>query len=286
MVSSRAGQLTRAANQLRKGNVTGFLRTLSDQKSGARYAPRAHWRGSAIEGNFRRKWSSKRARAEPSQAWLEANFGWSPLVEDIHAAAEVLGSQPSVEYCTASAKDPPRWISKLYSYVKYDRPTGGPWGLLYDLKQDQYLEQISIRSGCIVRGVNPNAALLSGLGLTNPAYVAWDAVPFSFVVDWFIPIGSYLKSFDAFVGFDLGKEWTTVRRRAQRDYHYAYAYYGGGSLNNQNTSVATYVKRGTQIPAVPSPVNLQASFRPSLWTALTSLSLLQTTLGTLTRTKG
>jgi hypothetical protein len=29
------------------------------------------------------------------------------------------------------------------------------------------------------------------LGLTNPLNVAWELVPFSFVVDWFIPIGSF-----------------------------------------------------------------------------------------------
>jgi hypothetical protein len=44
----------------------------------------------------------------------------------------------------------------------------------------------------------------SELGLTNPLAVAWELVPFSFVVDWALPIGSFLNQIDASVG------WTFV----------------------------------------------------------------------------
>lgn len=32
------------------------------------------------------------------------------------------------------------------------------------------------------------------LGLQDPELVAWELVPFSFVCDWFIPIGNYLQA--------------------------------------------------------------------------------------------
>ena len=32
------------------------------------------------------------------------------------------------------------------------------------------------------------------LGLADPATVVWELIPYSFVVDWFIPIGSYLEN--------------------------------------------------------------------------------------------
>lgn len=51
--------------------------------------------------------------------------------------------------------------------------------------------------------LNPNVLLASNLGLTNPAMVAWDLVPFSFVVDWFLPVGKFLNSFDSHYGFSL-----------------------------------------------------------------------------------
>lgn len=37
-------------------------------------------------------------------------------------------------------------------------------------------------------------------GLINPAVLAWELIPFSFVVDWFAPIGNTLDALDAGVG--------------------------------------------------------------------------------------
>lgn len=34
----------------------------------------------------------------------------------------------------------------------------------------------------------------------NPLEVAWEAVPYSFVIDWMVPVGDYLSSLDALVG--------------------------------------------------------------------------------------
>lgn len=47
-----------------------------------------------------------------------------------------------------------------------------------------------------------NGALtyLNGIGLINPAEVAWEVMPWSFVVDWFLPIGNYIKSLSSEIG--------------------------------------------------------------------------------------
>lgn len=44
--------------------------------------------------------------------------------------------------------------------------------------------------------------MLSRIGLTNPAVLAWDVIPWSFVVNWVIPIGDWLESIDSTVGLD------------------------------------------------------------------------------------
>jgi len=74
-------------------------------------------------------------------------------------------------------------------------------------------------------------ANLDDWGITNPALLAWELVPYSFVVDWFYPVGDWLSQ----VGYSLGlyfvrgmrssvAEATTVRRykKAVAD---AYPYY-------------------------------------------------------------
>jgi len=41
---------------------------------------------------------------------------------------------------------------------------------------------------------------LSQMGLLNPAEVAWELTPWSFVVDWFVPVGNVLEALTARVG--------------------------------------------------------------------------------------
>ena len=50
---------------------------------------------------------------------------------------------------------------------------------------------------------SPGVALLSQLGLINPALIAWERVPYSFVVDWFVPVSSWLNSLTAASGYDF-----------------------------------------------------------------------------------
>jgi hypothetical protein len=46
---------------------------------------------------------------------------------------------------------------------------------------------------------------LQQLGITNPVGLIWELIPYSFIVDWFVPIGDYLSSLDRFLGKDFVK---------------------------------------------------------------------------------
>jgi len=46
--------------------------------------------------------------------------------------------------------------------------------------------------------------------LTNPALVAWELVPFSFVADWFVPIGSWLTAIAPLIGITPQDVFRTV----------------------------------------------------------------------------
>lgn len=53
--------------------------------------------------------------------------------------------------------------------------------------------------------------------LGNPASLAWEVVPFSFVVDWAIPIGDYLGSLDALKGVKQLHGTVTSKRDYRHD---------------------------------------------------------------------
>lgn len=87
------------------------------------------------------------------------------------------------------------------------------------------VEHISTgRKGAFVRlDMTPNVQFLSALGslgLTNPLDVAWEVLPFSFVVDWFIPIGNWLNVLDAMHGYRFRAGSWTLREELEGQGHF------------------------------------------------------------------
>jgi hypothetical protein len=54
------------------------------------------------------------------------------------------------------------------------------------------------------------------LGVINPLAIAWELYPFSFVIDWFVPIGSVLTAATATAGLEFVSGHTT--RSIQLEY--------------------------------------------------------------------
>jgi hypothetical protein len=57
---------------------------------------------------------------------------------------------------------------------------------------------------------NPNLYLASQLGFVNPAAIAWELVPFSFVVDWFVNVGEFLNNFTDLWGLTVTDPYTSI----------------------------------------------------------------------------
>lgn len=133
----------------------------------------------------RRTSSSKRV----SSAWLEYQYALMPLVYDVYGALEVL-------------KDGLRGDSLLFTV---QRTVGGPVDPdIFVWRSYPQVVSGSVRqSARVVFAGRMHATVLSAaaeLGLVNPWLVAWELVPFSFVVDWVLPIGNVLSSFTAPLG--------------------------------------------------------------------------------------
>jgi len=62
----------------------------------------------------------------------------------------------------------------------------------------------------------PSMPNLASWGLTNPAALAWELIPFSFVFDWLIPIGDWLSALDATVGLTFSDGSKSVKRNITR----------------------------------------------------------------------
>lgn len=164
---------------------------------------------SAVVNAFRRRDFRELARAFPlpkgwtskaksaADLWLELHFGWEPLIQDIYAGVMIL--QGPID-------DKPVWGKAFLWEDNFDRTDSAN----YYTVANQALRG-HVKCGCYVEVENPNLYKATSLGLVNPASVVWELVPFSFVVDWFIPVGDFLGSFTEFLGLKLSGRYTSYR---------------------------------------------------------------------------
>lgn len=93
------------------------------------------------------------------------------------------------------------------SYTTNLRPW--PESIIAKCWVDEKISQ-KFRVAAEVRITNPFAHTVDSIGVLNPALVLWEKVPFSFVVDWVLPIGSWLQQLPPLLGLDISNVYTTT----------------------------------------------------------------------------
>lgn len=78
------------------------------------------------------------------------------------------------------------------------------------------VQEMSCRWNVICEFSNELMQAASRTGLTSPAFALWDVVPFSFVVDWFVDVGSFLDNMDALFAVKRHASYITLKRVASR----------------------------------------------------------------------
>lgn len=186
MIASRSRQLMLAAKELKKFNLPQVVKTL---KLSA--APKGV--------------SAKKAFASN---WLEFSFGWSPLIMDIGACVDVLQKSLKEQYVRGSATSRRSQTDLSPPYAIYTPTAFNAASVQIGYERLTFSKQVSAQ-GCRVAVSNPNLFLANQLGFVNPATVAWELVPFSFVVDWFINVEQFLSSGTDFLGLTVEAPWST-----------------------------------------------------------------------------
>lgn len=175
MIENRALQLIRFTNAVRRLDVSAAAKALGL---------------SAHDPRLKRKKSKDPGPKQASNLWLEFHFGWSPLLNDIGNSISILQTPPPILVSRGRAK-------AFDSYTAGGNPSYlNDWTVMV-----QYQAEISVSSN--------SWWLANQLGFVNPAVILWELVPFSFVIDWFIPVGNFLGQSTDFVGLNLQNAFTT-----------------------------------------------------------------------------
>lgn len=140
---------------------------------------------------------------DPSSAaangWLALHFGWTPLLSDIHDSCEAIANW---KYEKKAPIQTSRVKVKRACFAR-EAPPGG-FVTTYDTTT-------TIKYVCSYRASKADFKRLQTVGLTNPLSIAWEVMPWSFVVDWFLPVGRWLGNLDALVGVEfVDASWTKI----------------------------------------------------------------------------
>jgi hypothetical protein len=161
LIAGTAIKVLQAYRALRKGNFSAIPKLLGVKKPSS--LPKA-----------------------TADLWFSYKFGWQPMLQDIYNAKEAVNRQLNRK----------TFAKALGVTVTSQLVTQGT-------------SSNTITPGKVTKGSEVGVSYriddhtlagLNSLGLVNPAKIAWELVPLSFVVDWFIPIGSFLSQLSAPLG--------------------------------------------------------------------------------------
>lgn len=126
--------------------------------------------------------------------WLEYNWGWKPLVQDMHSGLVTLCSDPF---------DVRKIVGRGKAVRTFDdRPPPFSKGMAGSVRTGVHLHaRVKIR--------NFNTYLANQLGLLNPADVIFDAIKFSYALNWVSNAQQVLQSWTDFAGLDVLDPVTT-----------------------------------------------------------------------------
>lgn len=118
---------------------------------------------------------------------LETIFGWMPMVQDIQAACNTIVQHAPVDV----------WVSGAHTIR--DNISHSVDGYFFVTHEDAAVSARSRYSARVTVG-NPNIWLLERAGLLNIGAVAWDIVPYSFLVNMVVNTGALVNSMTDFSG--------------------------------------------------------------------------------------
>jgi hypothetical protein len=193
--------------------------------------------------------------------WLEYRYAWLPLIGDVDSSLKAysryLEKHPKISSVTATSR---KKVESYAEVVFFNFDVGNAKRKYYTTSTTVFKIGIEYKIDALATNI------LSGLGLTSPAALAWELTPFSFVVDWFLPIGPALTAFSAFEGLGFLKGYKTYfTRRETRliidasgkalDYFCVFKGDSKGTRILVNRTVLTNFP-STKLPRLKSPLSL------------------------------
>jgi hypothetical protein len=300
LIGESAIAIFKIISALKKGRVSDALKVIRNYAGGD--SSRRLENRSQLNARRRKKRQKPISKSDyASNMWLELQFGWLPILSDIHDLIELVSegltddkekvfSVSGYGNADYGYESTPRVEDFDYSHGIYSP----------EIARCHYQNRTIISKGkgntrigytYTYKCSNSKLDFLNQLGLINPLSVAWEIVPLSFVADWFLPIGNWLNSLTA----DAGLEILDSSRQLKKSYVGKFTnvpkvyveYYGAFAPAlipeftesfSRETFQRTVTLDGSSLPTFPvGPVAMADILQP--WKLITASALINALFG-------
>lgn len=213
----------------------------------------------------------------PAALWLQYRYGLKPLLSDVKNAMKSL----SREYRKEAQPVLKRYISFAQANALNGSVADASDGWLHYKENKRTSNEMIVKAIWYDR-VKPNFWHDIGLNPANVAGLAWELLPYSFVVDWFTNIGDVIYANmprvgveslgGTFVILDTREFWSTPSEAYGSDPNW---HLSGGPSDTIHLKITE--KRRTTISETASLV-VRSDFRLDNWTRALDAAALSTTL--------
>lgn len=139
-----------------------------------------------------------------ANGYLQYRYGWKPLVDSIYGYQEALKQDWAFRHVLKS---------RGFAPINFETTTTHIRGAYTHHK---YKGGVKTKYQAIID--RPGLIQANSLGAVNPLSWAWEVVPYSFVVDWFVPVGDVLEAYSALSGLTEVKGFTSTWLDRNRTY--------------------------------------------------------------------
>lgn len=148
---------------------------------------------------------AKRGIENPADRWIAWQYGWAPLINDVMTGLDFLKTEAI------------KGDLEMTAQGTHTEALPGNWGFspgprtFIPLKVLSADNKRSVRVSVRYRVNDEQARNWVRFSIENPLYTGWVATPFSFLVDWLIPVGDWLNSASSMMGTEFVDGYMTHR---------------------------------------------------------------------------
>lgn len=283
-VAGRKGKILESFAEARE-SVLGLTRNATQLRLFVESVARRNWAGAARALALHpRSRSARRARDRTvaaggglGSAWLNYSFGIKPIVDDMVFALIILGEDRTIRL-KGLGYSPHKVDNSVHSHT-YGPAWNFPGGTtVYNRRIERFAKVVlwyEVRASSLAR--------FNELGLYSVPATIWALQPMSFVVDWVLPVQDVLQALTADVGltFRGGTYTRTVRVKVHGAKTSMKPQSNWKEVKCQILEAPSFERfrmERSVYTSRPTPKPFYVKDPLSVWTAVTSLALLASTI--------